>query len=178
MCGYCVNCKPTVIGLTQKTIQNMIIQRLHNFLRSLLTKERSPHKLALSVSLGIYIAFCPFIGLHTIMTFLFSWLLGLNLVVVWIVSHIINNPWTMVPVYGVGYLFGNWLLTTVAGFEPMVLNPSWMHWVNGLLYAHIGVPHIAFWSLMLGGNVIGLALALPAYPLCKRIITRLAREKS
>jgi len=155
----------------------MIIQRLHNFLRSLLTKERLPHKLALSVSLGIYIAFCPFIGLHTILTLLLSWLLRLNVVVVWIVSHIINNPWTMVPVYGVGYMFGDWLLTSVAGINSMALNPSWMEWVNGLLYTHIGVPHIAFWSLMLGGNIIGLVLGIPAYPLCKRIIIRLAKEK-
>jgi uncharacterized protein (DUF2062 family) len=156
----------------------MIIQRLHNFLRSLLTKERSPHKLALSVSLGIYIAFCPFIGFHTLITFLLSWLLGLNVVVVWIVCHIINNPWTMVPVYGVDYMFGDWLLTEILGWNAMELNPSWMQWINGLLNAHIGLPHVAFWSLMIGGNIIGLVLSIPAYPFFKRIITRLAAEKN
>jgi hypothetical protein len=53
-----------------------------------------------------------------------------------------------------------------------------MQWINGLLNAHIGLPHVAFWSLMIGGNIIGLVLSIPAYPFFKRIITRLAAEKN
>lgn len=49
----------------------MIGQGIYRLLKAMVFKERSVHILALSFSLGVYIAFSPFIGLHTIMIFFY-----------------------------------------------------------------------------------------------------------
>ncbi len=67
-------------------------------LRSVITwlKQRGKHvihlekdhkKLALGISLGVYIALCPFIGFHTAMVFLCAWLFRLHVGVLLTVSN-------------------------------------------------------------------------------------------
>jgi len=141
---------------------------------SLLAKERSPNKLALSFCVGIYIAFCPFIGFHTLMTFALAWLLRLNFLAIWVGSHIINNPWTMIPVYATGYWFGDWLLNDMFGFDMLALNPYWMSTINNVLTHYVGIHHVSLWSFLIGGNILGLLASLLLYPIIKRVLTRLA----
>src|SRR5581483_10373754 len=72
-------------------------------LKNLADQEHCSTKLALSFCVGVYIAFSPFIGLHTVMTFIFVWLFGLNLAATFTASWLINNPWTMIPIYSTDY---------------------------------------------------------------------------
>lgn len=154
----------------------MIIQRLKNFLISLLAKERSPHKLALSLSVGIYIAFSPFIGFHTLITVLVAWALRLNFAVIWLGSHVINNPWTMIPVYAAGYWCGDFLLNGMLGLDMLASNPSWMTYINNFLINYLGITQVSLWSFLIGGNLLGLCAAFALYPVFKRVLTRLAFE--
>lgn len=136
---------------------------------SLVHLESDSTKLALSSCLGIYIAFSPFIGLHTAMGFFFAWLFGLNIVILLTVSMTINNPWTMVPVYGAGYWFGDWLLSHIT-INHHLLNPQWVSICNQWLCQYISFQGFSFWAFMIGGNVIGVAFALLCYPLAKRLL--------
>jgi Uncharacterized protein conserved in bacteria len=129
--------------------------------------ERSTHKLALSCGMGVYIAFSPFVGFHTAMVFLFSWIFALNFAVVLAVSMLLNNPWTMIPVYSAGHMFGDWVLQ-LFGINHMALNPSWIEGVNSWLSSHIGLSGISLWAFLLGGNVLGVVLGIVSYPLIKR----------
>ncbi len=57
----------------------MVRKRIQALAERLMTQERSPHKLALTCALGTFIAISPLIGAHTLMTFLFGWLLRLSI---------------------------------------------------------------------------------------------------
>ena len=89
-------------------------------------KERCPDRLALSLALGAYIAFCPFVGLHTALVFVFAWLLSLNALVLLAISNGINNPFTMLPIYASGHMTGDWLLSGLFGYDVQRLDPGWM----------------------------------------------------
>lgn len=139
----------------------------------LLRLEKDPTKLAFGCSLGIYIALSPFIGFHTIMSFLFSWLFGLNITLVLTVSMLINNPWTMIPVYGAGYWYGNWLFSWTP-INHYAYNPSWIVFCNAWLHQYIPCEGFSFWAFMIGGNVLGILLALISYPLLRWLIATIS----
>lgn len=143
----------------------------------LLQYERCVHTFTLSCCMGIYIAFSPFVGFHTGMVFLFSWLFALNFSVVLAVSVTINNPWTMVPVYGLSYLFGDWILSFF-GVNHYAWNPSWVSKGNELLSQYITLSGFSFWAFMIGGNILGIGLALLAYPIVKRVATMMVKGKT
>ncbi len=126
----------------------MVMQMFHNFFMRLIAQEKSAYKLAASCALGAYIAFSPFFGLHTVMVFGLSWLFALNVPVTWAVSVAINNPWTMIPVYFSGYYVGDWILTAT-GHVPA-------QWV----------------SFLIGGNLLGLCIAVMLYPIVLRMCIR------
>lgn len=137
----------------------MVKSWAQGFLTSLVRRERSAKVLAASTAVGAYIAFSPFIFFHTFMALVFVWFFPLNLAVVLIVSNLINNPWSMVPVYTAGYVVGDWLLRGFCSFDPLTLNPSWMATLNEPLQRWTGIEGISFWSFMLGGNLLGLLAA-------------------
>ena len=126
----------------------MFVQSLSNFFARLVLQEKSAYKLAASCALGAYIAFSPFVGLHTVMVFAFSWLFALNSAVTWAVSVAINNPWTMMPVYGVDYLVGDWCAQ------------------------YFGITLPAGWAFLIGGNLLGLLIGVMLYPIVLRMCAR------
>ena len=53
----------------------------------------SPHSIALGFSVGVFFAFSPFLGLHTILCILFSWAFRANIISS-IIGTFIGNPIT------------------------------------------------------------------------------------
>ena len=144
------------------------------FFKSLIKKERCAHKFALSCCIGIYIAFSPFIGLHTAMVFLFSWLFALNTAIMFAVSLFINNPWTMLPVYGVGYIVGDWLFK-LFGVNGLSWNPGWY---STLLKTYSNCSSISLGAFLVGGNLLGLGIGGIIYPIMRYIFSRYKVIKS
>ncbi|TET05932.1 DUF2062 domain-containing protein [Candidatus Dependentiae bacterium] len=142
-----------------------IASRIKQFIYFLTLKERSPRRLSLSCCLGIYIAFSPFVGFHTIMIFFFSWFFKLNPSVTFTSSYLLNNPWTMLPLYVTDYLFGDWFLRFFLGNNFLTLNPSWMSWINQPLIHYTGIKGVSFWSFMVGGNLLGIIVSVILYPI-------------
>lgn len=117
--------------------------------------------------------FSPFVGLHSLLGFVLAWAFQLNFPVIWIGSHLINNPWTMVPVYSAGYFFGDWLLQGICGIDSMSMNPAWMLAINGYLSKYIGM-RISLCSFLVGGNLLGMIIGCTLYPFTKRLFMRLS----
>jgi uncharacterized protein (DUF2062 family) len=140
-----------------------------NFFKKLIYQERSAEKLALSFCIGNYIAFSPFPGFHTLMVFLFSWMFSLNLGVTFASSCFINNPWTMIPVYGSDYIFGYWLLHKVFNLNFEVFEPWWMYYINMFCEKTLGIAKPCIISFIVGGNILGIGLSILLYPLMKRV---------
>jgi len=124
--------------------------------------ERSPRKLAFSCALGVFIAFSPFVGLHTAMVFMFSWFFALNTALLFAVSMLINNPWTMVPIYATNHVVGDQVFY-LCGIDGMQLNPGWVATINHWIMQHTGISGISFWAFMIGGHLLGLLLSFVVY---------------
>ena len=143
-------CKISVIIHSIRLRSHMVIRKRLNsfkeFLMRLILKERSTKKLTLAFCLGVYIAFSPFPGFHTAMVLVFSWLFGLNMAIVFASSCLVNNPWTMVPVYVADYVFGNWLCCRFLGTNMLDFNPLWMHPITAWICQKTGIAHISLAS--------------------------------
>lgn len=114
----------------------------------------SPGKLALSFSVGIFIAFSPFPGGHTVIMFAARWLLGLNFPILFLATSF-NNPWTLVPFYSFDYYFGHWFVHKFLGW-----NPSFVISLGKIF----GSCEVCLVSFFVGGSVLGLVCGALSYP--------------
>lgn len=130
------------------------ISKIKEILQKALLGGVSARNLALSASVGVYIAFSPFPGLHTLMMLAATWLFRLHFPTLFIFSSI-NNPWTMIPFFSLDYFFGHWLVHSCMGWEPS--------WVISLAKV-FGEGSICLWSFLIGGNVLGIIAGVLSYP--------------
>jgi len=90
-----------------------IIRQIERFIIfRILHANDTPHRLALGIALGFFIAWTPTIGFQMVLVLLLAPLIGGNgrvaLPIVWI-----TNPLTMLPIYWSNYWIGYKLLTLV-----------------------------------------------------------------
>ncbi|HSC24607.1 MAG TPA: DUF2062 domain-containing protein [Candidatus Babeliales bacterium] len=154
----------------------MIFTKLKLLAERLVAQEQSPHKLALTCALGVFVGISPLIGLHTIMTLLFGWIFALNIPTIFAISVLINNPWTMVPVYSIDHFFGRWLFSTL-NIDYVNLDPTWIESCNLFLKEHTGVTGLSLSAFLIGGNVLALAVSCILYPCMKRMFTIYLSQK-
>jgi len=143
-----------------------LFQQISTKLASL---EHCPHRLALSTSVGVFLACAPLLGIQTILAFLVSYLGGLNGSIVLIILFLVNNPLTMVPIimadYGVGYL----IFEKYMAINTTALLPTWMGYANAQIEKtiHRLAPqgNFSIGNYIFGGLLFGLLCSLPLYPL-------------
>jgi uncharacterized protein (DUF2062 family) len=124
-------------------------------LSTILHLQESPHRTALAFAIGVFIAFAPHYGLHTVSVVLCAWAFRLNYLVVFLGS-LINNPWTIIPILG-GSLYTGFALFGI----PPTVSSVWQDIQIENLYDIISqylVPFIA------GACILGMLGALLAYP--------------
>ncbi len=146
----------------------MVREKIRAFFRRLTLGAHCPKKLAASVCVGVYMAFCPLFGLHIITALFLAWFFSLNAVIIFAVSTAIHNPWTVFPIYATDYFCGEYVLSHWFGVNTIACNPCWMGYCNSFLVAHTSLPELSLWSFLLGGNILGIGLGLVAYPVMKR----------
>lgn len=153
---------------------------IKNFFNRIIPPEVSIKKLSLSFSTGVFIAFSPFIGVHTLMIIIVCWVTGLNLAVTLATSYLINNPWTVLPIMAADYIFGHWLFTKVFNLDLSNYDPAWMEFVNNhigkYLQQYLGLEKLCLWHFVIGGHILALILALISYPFAKRLFKGLIHE--
>ncbi|HEX8069585.1 MAG TPA: DUF2062 domain-containing protein [Pyrinomonadaceae bacterium] len=140
--------------------------------RRLLALDDPPERTALAFAVGVFIAFSPFLGLHTIMATLVAFLFRFNKLAIY-TGTFVNNPFvTLVPIilasYGVGArLLGRPLALPREGLE-LLKEP---HLLTGA-YWHELSRH--GWDVLLPFTVGGLALSvvcsLIAYPVTLHLL--------
>lgn len=143
-------------------------------IRTLIEQEKSAHKIAAAAALGTYIAFSPFMGFHTVMVVVLSWFFKLNGPFVFAVNFLINNPWTMGPVYFADYIFGHWLCGNWC--MQMLPNPFFIEYITQYAQQYVPLPHFNFWTFMIGGNLLALLLATVAYLFVKYTVTLMQKD--
>ena len=83
----------------------MVRRTISNFWHRLLSLDDTPERIALGFSVGVFLAFSPFLGLHTLLGLTLAFLFGLNRVAV-LVGLFVNNPWTLLPIYAAATYIG------------------------------------------------------------------------
>ena len=142
---------------------------MRDALRSLLHLKDPPHRTALAFGAGVFIAFSPLLGLHTVIAIAIAFTFRLNRVAVLAGAWI--NAWALAPCYAFGTLIGAVLLGVDTGDLKAI------DWTQGI-EALGSTLSTLFWPIMLGNTLLGLVVAAPAYMLCRTFLeTRALRLK-
>jgi len=147
-------------------------------IRRLLAIDDPPERTALAFSIGVFIAFSPFLGLHTILATLLAFIFRFNKVAIY-TGTFINNPFlTLVPIivasYGVGaFILGRPLHIPQAGVE-LLKDPEIF---SGEYYRRLASQsRYIVEPFAVGGMVLSVVCSAIAYPLTLRAL-RLYRTR-
>jgi uncharacterized protein len=140
--------------------------------RRLLALDDSPERTALAFSIGVFIAFSPFLGLHTILATLIAFVFRFNKIAVF-TGTFINNPFlTLVPIviasYGVGaFILGRPLRIPAAGIE-LLKHP---HLFTTAYYRQLfRESWDIVWPFAIGGMTLSVVCSLIAYPVTSSLL--------
>jgi len=146
--------------------------------RRLLALDDPPERTALAFSLGVFVAFSPFLGLHTILATLIAFVFRFNKVAVYS-GTFINNPFfTLVPIiiasYAIGaFILGRPLRIPQAGVEllrhPHPLTASYYHQIFQESWDIV-------WPFSIGAMMLSVVCSLIAYPVTSSLLR--ARRRS
>ena len=148
--------------------------------RRLLAIDDPPERTALAFSVGVFIAFSPFLGLHTIMATLIAFVFRFNKVAIYSGTFLNNPPLTLVPIIIASYAVGALLLGRPWRIPPegveLLKHP---HLLTADYYRRLFVQS---WYVVepfaLGGMVLSVVCSLIAYPLTLRVLRAYGRRKA
>ena len=140
--------------------------------RRLLAIDDPPERTALAFSIGVFIAFSPFLGLHTIMATAIAFFFRFNKIAIY-TGTFLNNPFfTLVPIiiasYAVGaFILGRPLSIRDEGLE-LLKNPRIL---SGEYYQQLFVQSWSIvWPFSVGATALSVVCSLLAYPLTLRAL--------
>lgn len=145
--------------------------RLRRAFEVLFHVEDSPHRIALSFGLGVFIAFSPLLGLHTVMALGIAIAFRLSKAAI-IVGIYVNNPWTIAPMYMAGTLLGCAFLG-VSTDELADIRFDEHGWTFYRTLAHQLEPYL--WPFVVGNTLLGIVFGLLAYFVLRRVLERRRR---
>jgi len=164
-----------------------ILRRSERFvIYRILHADDTPHRLAMGIAVGFFIAWTPTIGFQMALVVLLASLLKVNRLVgvpiVWI-----SNPFTLVPIYYPNYRIGRFLLS-LFGTRPELTMEQMKKLLAGLTDRNLLAEHLAdpdrwrnLWKLCVellnlsidlwvGSIVVGLIVGILSYILSYRFI--------
>jgi uncharacterized protein (DUF2062 family) len=147
--------------------------------RRLLAIDDPPERTALAFSIGVFIAFSPFLGLHTILATVLAFAFRFNKIAIY-TGTFVNNPFlTLVPIiigsYAIGaFVLGRPMSLPDEGLE-LLKNP---HLFSGDYYRRVFVESWnVVWPFAVGGTVLSVVCSVLAYPLTLRALRAYRRRK-
>lgn len=147
------------------------MSRVRQLAQVLLHLEDTPHRTALAFGIGVYIAFFPLLGLHTLMALGISFAFRLNRVAM-LLGCYVNNPWTLAPLYLAGTALGCLVLGVSAeGLASIDWERS-----GGAFYRDLYQslkPYV--WPYVVGNTVLGVAAGLAGYAALRWFLERRRR---
>ena len=133
------------------------VKRLSEWLRFILHTDDTPFRAALAFAIGVFIAWTPALGFHTLLALAIAFLFGLNRVAV-LAGTFVNNPWTFVPIYTASAWLGSFLTGSEVS-APRLEGKTWSHFFDFLAQCR---PWIV--PLTMGTVILGLTCALVSFP--------------
>jgi uncharacterized protein (DUF2062 family) len=123
---------------------------------AMLHLDDNPHRIAMAFSLGVFIAFSPFIGLQIISAVFLAWVLRLNTLAV-LLGTLLNNPWTIAPIFGTGLWVGVEIYGRHHLFQPI-------RWHELTIVNLIPQFEPTLMPFLLGTTLLGIVASVMVYP--------------
>jgi len=147
--------------------------------RRLLALDDPPERTALAFAIGVFIAFSPFLGLHTIVATLIAFLFRFNKIAIY-TGTFTNNPFfTLVPIIIASYTVGAFVLG-----RPLRIPPEGIELLRHprlLSVDYYSQTFVRSWYLVepfaIGGLVLSVVCSLTAYPLTLWILRANHRKR-
>ena len=153
---------------------------LRSTFRRLLALDDPPERTALAFSIGVFIAFSPFLGLHTILATTIAFLFRFIKVAIYS-GTFINNPFvTLVPIIVASYAIGAFVLGRPIGLpdqglallkEPHLLTPDYYRMLFRESWEIV-------WPFTIGAMVLSVVCSLIAYPVTSKLLKANQRRKT
>ena len=132
--------------------------------------EDSPSRVALAFALGVFIAFFPILGIHTVLALVIALAFRLNKVAI-LFGAWINNPWTVAPMYAAGTLLG----CVILGVSPSRLGGIDWSLSGRAFYGRLVEGFRPLLPPFLVGNlVLGVAAASVSFVALRWVLARRA----
>ena len=143
---------------------------MQNLIKKLLHIEDTPERTALAYSIGVFLGFSPFLGLHTLAGLVIGFLFGLNPVAI-LLGVWTNTPWWIIPYY----MVATWVGMRVTGFqiEKMILKKLFQmeidrEFMSSDFWSRITSQWGLLLSFVIGSLILATLLSLVAYALSLR----------
>jgi uncharacterized protein (DUF2062 family) len=146
--------------------------RLRRLVQAFLHLDDTPQRIAAAFGVGVYVAFHPLFGLHTLIALGIAFAFRLSRAAV-LVGIYVNNPWTMAPMYLAGTTLGCWIL----GVPMDGLSDIEWDWNDRAFYRILLLslkPYL--WPYVLGNTILGILCGSVAYLGMRWILERRARR--
>ena len=148
--------------------------------RRLLAIDDPPERTALAFSIGVFIAFSPFLGLHTILATFIAFVFRFNKVAIYTGTFVNNPPLTLVPIIVASYAVGAFFMGRPLRIPPegveLLKNP---HLLTGEYYRRLFVQSLSVVApFALGGMVLSVVCSLIAYPSTLRALRAVRDRKA
>lgn len=151
--------------------------------------DDSPHRIALGVALGMFTAFLPFLGLHTITALMLAVITRANKAIALLCSWI-SNPFTVIPIFVPCYLLGRAVVGIFRSTPPtdtaevahiLTQTLSFSTLTSALTTTEFWREMAAFFGkigveLMTGCLICGVTTAISSYFIIKQMVV-VHREK-
>jgi uncharacterized protein (DUF2062 family) len=137
--------------------------RLRLWLNQLLHTHDTPQRTAAAYAIGVFFAFSPFLGLHTVLGLIVAFTFNLNRVAV-LLGVYSNLPWILPAYYTLATMLGATILRydlppgLLANLRDSLANDSWVEFRH---FARTLAPLL--WAYGLGSLIGAITLAVVAY---------------
>lgn len=143
---------------------------------SILHADDPPHRIALGVALGVFVALTPTLGLQMLIVVYLAWLLNANKVlglpIVWI-----TNPLTVVPIYFPQYWVGAKLLGHTLEWEDWSsLGEDHGGWLANMKHFWGFATDIAV-PLWVGSLIVATVFGVGTYLVMRQVVTRIRTSR-
>jgi uncharacterized protein (DUF2062 family) len=147
----------------------MVRRKALKFLGRLLKLDDTPQRVALAFAIGVALAFSPLLGLHTLLGLMVAFIFGLNRVAI-LVGLFVNNPWTLVPIYGAAAYVGGWLI----GFPASAALPDfgWQQLWRSSFWLQLVQQWRILKPVLVGSAILSVASAILSYMLALYILQK------
>jgi uncharacterized protein len=149
-----------------------------------LGREEPPERVAAAIALGVGVGFSPFLGVHFLLALGLAFLFRLNRLDA-VLGQFAGNPWTLPPVFAIGYRLGRAMLRYDRRRVPRldwrpILESDWtwvLHPIETVRLVFGGpafLPRVL--SFLVGTTVLATAIGLASYFLARVLLALFHRR--